>query len=40
MEPVVMALMRGMVIVGDMAWAVKGIAAPSLIRLLEELANP
>lgn len=33
MEPVVMALIRGMVIVGDVAWAVKGMAAPSRIRL-------
>lgn len=31
--PVVMALIRGMVIVGDVAWAVKGMATPSLIKL-------
>ena len=33
MDPVVIALTRGMVIVGDVAWAVKGIAAPERIRL-------
>lgn len=33
-EPVVMALIRGIVMVGDVAWAVKGIASPSEIRLL------
>lgn len=33
MEPVVMALMRGIVIVGDVAWAVKGMAVPVRIRL-------
>ena len=38
MEPVVMALIRGMVIVGEVAWAVKGMAAPDLIRLNTQLA--
>jgi hypothetical protein len=33
MDPVVIALILGMVIVGDVAWAVKGIADPSRIRL-------
>jgi hypothetical protein len=33
MDPVVIALILGMVIVGDVAWAVKGIADPSEIRL-------
>ena len=33
MDPVVIALTRGMVMVGDVACAVKGIAAPDLIRL-------
>jgi len=32
-EPVVIALILGIVIVGDVAWAVKGIAAPLEIRL-------
>lgn len=32
-EPVVIALTRGMVIVGDVAWAVNGMAAPDRIRL-------
>ncbi len=32
-EPVVMALILGIVIVGDVAWAVKGIAAPDEMRL-------
>lgn len=32
-EPVVIAFTRGMVIVGDVAWAVKGIAAPDRINL-------
>ena len=32
-DPVVMALIRGIVIVGDVAWAVKGMAAPDRIRL-------
>lgn len=39
MEPVVMALTRGMVIVGDVACAVKGTAVPSLIRLQQKLAS-
>lgn len=33
-EPVVMALSRGIVTVGELAWAVKGRAAPERIRLL------
>lgn len=33
MDPVVMALSRGIVTVGDVAWAVKGKAAPSRIKL-------
>lgn len=33
MEPVVMALIRGMVTVGAVACAVKGTAAPSAMRL-------
>ena len=33
MDPVVIALTRGMVIVGEVAWAVKGMAAPDLMRL-------
>lgn len=32
-EPVVMAFTRGIVMVGDVAWAVKGIAVPSRMRL-------
>lgn len=32
-DPVVIAFIRGMVIVGELAWAVKGIAAPDLIKL-------
>lgn len=32
-EPVVIAFTRGIVIVGDVAWAVKGIAAPLEIKL-------
>lgn len=32
-EPVVMAFILGMVMVGDVAWAVKGRAAPLDIRL-------
>ena len=38
-EPVVMALIRGMVIVGDAACAVNGIAEPSLIKLQVKLAH-
>lgn len=34
MDPVVIALTRGIVMVGEVAWAVKGIAAPERIRLL------
>lgn len=33
-EPVVIAFNRGIVTVGELAWAVKGSAAPSRIRLL------
>lgn len=33
MDPVVNALILGIVMVGDAAWAVNGMAAPSLIRL-------
>ena len=33
MEPVVMALTRGMVMVGEVAWAVNGSAVPSRMRL-------
>lgn len=33
MEPVVMAFTRGMVMVGDVAWAVNGSAVPSRMRL-------
>lgn len=41
MEPVVMALSRGIVTVGDVAWAVKGKAAPSRINLsLESALGP
>lgn len=32
-EPVVMAFIRGIVIVGELACAVKGNAAPDLIKL-------
>lgn len=32
-EPVVMAFTRGIVIVGEVAWAVNGSAVPSRIRL-------
>jgi hypothetical protein len=38
-DPVVMALILGIVIVGDVAWAVKGIAAPVEIRLNKLLAQ-
>lgn len=38
-DPVVMAFTRGMVIVGEVAWAVKGMADPEAIRLLCWLAN-
>lgn len=38
-DPVVIALIRGIVIVGDVAWAVKGIAAPDLIRLWSAISN-
>lgn len=32
-EPVVIAFTLGIVIVGDVAWAVNGSAAPALIKL-------
>ena len=32
-DPVVMAFTRGIVIVGDVAWAVNGMAAPDRIKL-------
>lgn len=32
-EPVVMALIRGIVIVGEVAWAVNGMASPLAMRL-------
>ena len=32
-DPVVIALTLGMVMVGEVAWAVKGTAAPDLMRL-------
>lgn len=32
-DPVVIALILGMVIVGEVAWAVKGMAAPDEIKL-------
>lgn len=38
-DPVVMALILGMVIVGDVAWAVKGIAAPLAMRLRTHISN-
>lgn len=37
MEPVVIALTLGMVMVGGVAWAVKGMAAPDLMRLAKEI---
>ena len=39
MEPVVIALTLGMVMVGGVAWAVKGMAAPDLMRLKKKLAS-
>lgn len=36
MEPVVMALIRGIVMVGDVACAVNGIASPFAIRLCND----
>ena len=33
MDPVVIALTLGIVMVGGVAWAVKGMAAPDLMRL-------
>ena len=36
-EPVVIAFTRGIVIVGDVAWAVKGMAAPERINLAEKV---
>lgn len=34
-EPVVMAFKRGIVTVGELAWAVNGNAAPDRIKLLK-----
>ena len=39
MDPVVIAFTRGIVIVGDVAWAVKGIAEPARIRLIYLIIN-
>lgn len=39
-EPVVIAFTRGMVIVGELACAVKGNAAPDLIKLFEVRSFP
>lgn len=39
-EPVVMALMRGIVTVGAVAWAVKGIAEPLRIKLTGSQPHP
>jgi hypothetical protein len=36
-EPVVMAFIRGIVTVGELAWAVKGIASPVRINLQESI---
>lgn len=36
-DPVVMALSRGIVTVGALAWAVNGSAAPARIKLLDRL---
>ena len=33
MDPVVIALTLGIVMVGEVAWAVKGMAAPDLMSL-------
>lgn len=38
-EPVVMAFTRGIVMVGDVAWAVYGIAAPRSIRLPDRVSK-
>lgn len=40
MDPVVSALMRGIVTVGAEAWAVKGIAEPSAMRLDTTVRQP
>lgn len=37
MDPVVIAFIRGIVMVGEVAWAVKGIAAPDLIKLQDRI---
>lgn len=37
MDPVVIALSRGIVTVGAVAWAVNGMPAPSRISLLDRL---
>lgn len=39
MEPVVIALRRGIVTVGAVAWAVKGIAWPSRMSLCLRVSN-
>lgn len=39
MDPVVIAFIRGMVMVGEVAWAVKGTAAPDLIRLPHKISS-
>ncbi len=39
-EPVVIALIRGIVMVGDAAWAVKGMAEPLEINLWSLVSKP
>lgn len=39
MEPVVMAFILGIVIVGEVAWAVKGMAVPFAMRLQARVRN-
>ena len=38
-EPVVIAFTRGIVIVGDVAWAVNGIPEPDFMRLEQGISN-
>ena len=38
-EPVVIAFTRGIVIVGDVAWAVNGIPEPDRMRLEQGISN-
>ena len=38
-EPVVIAFNRGIVMVGDVAWAVNGIPEPPRIRLIYGISN-